>query len=95
MLTCQDASELSVFSILLQKRLQMPLWLSKSTITTNAHSQLPSDDIPDHKELIRIANAVLRQLSEEMKEHPDETLNELLELLKISTEYYFKYPKMS
>ena len=58
-------------------------------------SRLPSDDIPNHKELIRIAKEVLRQLSEEMKEHPGQTLNELLELLKIAAECYVKYLKMS
>ena len=43
-------------------------------------SHLPSDDIPNHKELIGIAKEMLRQLSEEMKEDPDYNLNELLEL---------------
>ena len=42
-----------------------------------------------------IAKEVLRQLSEQMKEHPDQTLNEFLELLKISAEHYVKYLKMS
>ena len=58
-------------------------------------SQLPSDDIPNHKELIWITKEILRKLSEEMKEHPNQTINELLEMLMISAEYYVKYLKMS